>query len=119
MRGGKVAIDGWSKLSRHDAVDLAQHFEVDGVATIVYTDIGRDGMMTGLNINATVDFAKELMIPVIASGGVMSIEDISALCAVYSEGIEGAIIGRAIYEGVLDFSEAQSLADKLCADPSS
>jgi len=118
VRDGKVAIEGWSKLSRHDAVDLAQHFEMDGVAAIAYTDIGRDGMMSGLNINATVDFAKELTVPVIASGGVTSIQDISALCEVHSEGIDGVIIGRALYEGALDFSEAQSLADKLCADPS-
>ena len=117
VRDGKVAIDGWSKLSRHDAVDLAQQFETDGVETIVYTDIGRDGMMTGLNVTATVDFARELAIPVIASGGVTDLDDIRALCDVHTEGINGAITGRAIYEGTLDFSQAQSLADELCADP--
>ncbi|MEM7542595.1 MAG: 1-(5-phosphoribosyl)-5-[(5-phosphoribosylamino)methylideneamino]imidazole-4-carboxamide isomerase [Pseudomonadota bacterium] len=113
VRDGKVAIDGWSKLSRHDAIDLAQHFEVDGVAAIIFTDIGRDGMMTGLNIDATVTFAEELAIPVIASGGVATLDDIRALCAVEDEGISGAITGRALYEGTLDLAAAQSLADEL------
>lgn len=116
VRDGKVAIDGWSKLSRHDAVDLAQHFETDGVAAIVFTDIGRDGMMTGLNVEATVEFARSLTIPVIASGGVTNLDDIRALCAVADEGISGAITGRAIYEGTLDLAEAQKLADEL-SDP--
>ncbi len=114
VRDGKVAIDGWSKLSRHDAIDLAQHFESDGVEAIVFTDIGRDGMMSGLNIEATVAFAQELTIPVIASGGVTNLDDIRALCAVADEGIAGAITGRAIYEGSLDFQAAQTLADELC-----
>lgn len=117
VRDGKVAIDGWSKLSRHDAVDLALHFQADGVEAIVFTDIGRDGMMSGLNIDATVAFARELTIPVIASGGVTNLDDIRLLCGVASEGIEGAITGRAIYEGSLDFTEAQRLADELCGDP--
>ncbi|MGR8919573.1 MAG: 1-(5-phosphoribosyl)-5-[(5-phosphoribosylamino)methylideneamino]imidazole-4-carboxamide isomerase [Gammaproteobacteria bacterium] len=117
VRDGKVAIDGWSKLSRHDALDLAQHFEADGVEAIIFTDIGRDGMMSGLNIDATVAFARELTIPVIASGGVTNLDDIRALCAVAPEGINGAITGRAIYEGSLDFSEAQRLADELCDQP--
>jgi len=119
VRDGKVAIDGWSKLSRHDAVDLAQHFQADGVEAIVFTDIGRDGMMSGLNIEATVAFARALTIPVIASGGVTNLDDIRKLCAVYAEGIEGAITGRAIYEGSLDFSAAQQLADELCGGPRS
>ena len=113
VREGKVAIEGWSKLSRHDAVDLAQHFEQDGVAAIVFTDITRDGMMDGLNIEATVAFAQELSIPVIASGGITNLDDIRALCAVESEGVTAAITGRAIYEGTLDLGEAQTLADKL------
>ena len=117
VRDGKVAIDGWSKLSRHAAVDLAQHFENDGVEAIIFTDIGRDGMMTGLNIDATVAFARELTIPVIASGGVTNLDDIRALCGVHREGIEGAITGRAIYEGTLDFTAAQHLADELCGVP--
>jgi phosphoribosylformimino-5-aminoimidazole carboxamide ribotide isomerase len=116
VRDGKVAIEGWSKLSRHDAVDLAQHFEHDGVAAIVFTDISRDGMMDGLNIEATVAFAQELAIPVIASGGVTNLDDIRALCAAEAEGVNAAITGRAIYEGTLDLSEAQKLADRL-SDP--
>ncbi len=113
VRGGKVAIEGWSKLSRHDAVDLAQHYEQDGVAAIVFTDISRDGMMAGLNIEATVAFAQELSIPVIASGGITNLDDIRALCAAEPEGVTAAITGRAIYEGALDLAEAQTLADKL------
>ena len=113
VRDGKVAIEGWSKLSRHDAIDLAQHFETDGVAAIVFTDISRDGMMGGLNIEATVAFARELAIPVIASGGVTNLDDIRALCAVEAEGVHAAITGRAIYEGTLDLAEAQTLADSL------
>ena len=113
VREGKVAIEGWSKLSRHDAVDLAQHYEKDGVAAIVFTDISRDGMMDGLNIDATVAFAQELSIPVIASGGITDLDDIRALCAVEAEGVNAAITGRAIYEGTLDLGAAQSLADKL------
>ena len=113
VREGKVAIEGWSKLSRHDAVDLAQHYEQDGVAAIVFTDISRDGMMEGLNIEATVAFAQELSVPVIASGGVTNLDDIRALCAAEPEGVMAAITGRAIYEGALDLAEAQTLADKL------
>lgn len=114
-REGKVAIDGWSKLSRHDVIDMAQRFEDDGVAAIVYTDISRDGMMKGVNVEATVRLAQAVRIPVIASGGVTNIDDIRALCAVEEEGIMGAITGRAIYEGTLDFAEAQKLADELSA----
>jgi phosphoribosylformimino-5-aminoimidazole carboxamide ribotide isomerase len=113
VREGKVAIEGWSKLSRHDAVDLAQKFEEDGVAAIVFTDINRDGMMEGLNIDATVAFARELAIPVIASGGVTNLDDIRSLCAVEEDGVTAAITGRAIYEGTIDLAEAQALADQL------
>lgn len=113
VRDGKVAIEGWSKLSRHDALDLAQHFEQDGVAAIVFTDISRDGMMAGLNIEATVAFAQQLAIPVIASGGVSNLDDIRALCAVEVDGVSAVITGRAIYEGALDLAEAQKLADQL------
>lgn len=112
-KDGKVAIDGWSKLSKHDVIDLAQHFENDGVEAIIYTDIGRDGMMSGVNIEATVKLAQAVRIPVIASGGITNMEDIKQLCAVADEGIMGAITGRAIYEGTLDFAEAQKLADQL------
>lgn len=113
VRDGKVAIEGWSKLSRHDAVDLARQFEEDGVEAIIFTDIRRDGMMNGLNLDATVEFARNLRIPVFASGGVTNLDDIRALAAVESEGIAGAVTGRAIYEGTLDFRAAQALADEL------
>ncbi|MFK8068429.1 MAG: 1-(5-phosphoribosyl)-5-[(5-phosphoribosylamino)methylideneamino]imidazole-4-carboxamide isomerase [Gammaproteobacteria bacterium] len=115
VKDGKLAIDGWSKLSHHDPLDLALQFEEKGVAAIVYTDISRDGMMTGVNIDSTVAFAKELTIPLIASGGITNIKDIKNLCAVAEEGIEGAITGKAIYEGTLDFEEGQKLADQLCS----
>lgn len=109
-KDGKVAIDGWSKLSHHDVIDLAQNFEQNGVSSIVYTDISRDGMMQGLNVEATLKLAQSINIPVIASGGITTIEDIKALCEVADEGVMGAITGRAIYEGTLDFAEAQTLA---------
>lgn len=111
---GKVAIDGWSKLSKHDVIDMAKHFENDGVEAIIYTDISRDGMMQGVNIDATVKLAQAINIPVIASGGITNIDDIRALSQVTAEGISGAITGRAIYEGGLDFAEGQALADELC-----
>jgi phosphoribosylformimino-5-aminoimidazole carboxamide ribotide isomerase len=110
-KDGKVAVDGWSKLSRHDVIDLAQHFEADGVEAIIYTDISRDGMMSGVNVEATAKLARAIRIPVIASGGITNIEDIKALGAVTGDGIMGAITGRAIYEGTLDFEEAQKLAE--------
>ena len=112
-KDGKVAIDGWSKLSGHDVIDLAKKFQDMGVEAIIYTDIGRDGMMTGVNVDATVKLANAISIPVIASGGITNLEDIRKLCAVAEEGIVGAITGRAIYEGTLDFAEAQKLADQL------
>ena len=112
-KDGKVATDGWSKLTRHDVVDLGKKFEDFGVESIIYTDIGRDGMLTGINIEATVRLAQALTIPVIASGGLSSMADIEALCAVESEGIEGVICGRAIYSGDLDFEAAQERADEL------
>ncbi len=112
-RDGKVAIDGWSKLSGHDVIDLAKKYQDDGVEAIVYTDIGRDGMMSGVNIEATVKLANAISIPVIASGGITNIDDIRRLCEVGDAGIVGAITGRAIYEGTLDFAAAQKLADEL------
>jgi len=114
-RKGKVATDGWSKLSHHDAVDLAQQFERHGAECIVYTDIERDGMLTGVNVEATVRLARSIKIPVIASGGIHTIDDVRALSEVADEGIIGAITGRAIYEGSLDFHEGQSLADRIAA----
>jgi len=112
-KDGKVAVDGWSKITGHDVVDLAKRFEDYGVEAIVYTDIGRDGMLSGVNIDATVKLAQALHIPVIASGGLTNLDDVRALCAVEDEGISGAITGRAIYEGTLDFKTAQELADEL------
>ena len=114
-RDGKVATDGWSKLTRHDVIDLARKFEDYGVESIIYTDIGRDGMLSGVNIEATVRLAQSVSIPVIASGGVTDLRDIEALCAVAHEGVEGAILGRSIYEGTLDFAAAQERADELTA----
>jgi len=112
-KDGKVATDGWSKLTGHEVVDLAKKFEDYGVESIIYTDIGRDGMLSGINIDATVKLAQALTIPVIASGGLSSMLDIEGLCAVEDEGIEGVICGRAIYSGDLDFEKAQSRADEL------
>jgi len=112
-KDGKVAIDGWSKLSGHDVVDLAKKFQDDGVEAIVYTDIGRDGMLTGVNVNATQRLAESISIPVIASGGITNLDDIRKLCEIADSGIIGAITGRAIYEGTLDFAAAQKLADEL------
>ncbi|MFW7344111.1 1-(5-phosphoribosyl)-5-[(5-phosphoribosylamino)methylideneamino]imidazole-4-carboxamide isomerase [Pollutimonas sp. H1-120] len=112
-RDGKVATDGWSKLTRHDVLDLARKFEDYGCEAIVYTDIGRDGMLSGVNIEATVKLAQHVNIPIIASGGVTDLRDIEALCAVEDEGVEGAILGRSLYEGTLDFAAAQDMADEL------
>lgn len=114
-RNGRLATDGWSKLSHHGVADIARRLEDEGVSSIIFTDISRDGTQNGINIEATVELCKQITIPVIASGGIRNLDDIRALCAVASEGIEGAITGRAIYEGTLDFAEAQKLADRLCA----
>src|SRR5574344_1467543 len=113
-KDGKVAIDGWSKLTGQDVIPTAKRFEDWGVDSIIYTDIGRDGMLSGINIDATVKLAQAVRIPVIASGGLASIKDIEQLCAVQDEGIEGVICGRAIYTGDLNFAEGQRVADKLC-----
>lgn len=105
-RDGKVATDGWSKLTKHHVADLAKKFEDYGCEGIIYTDIGRDGMLTGVNIEATVALAQHVRIPVIASGGITDMTDIDALLAVEDQGVEGAILGRSIYEGTLDFKAA-------------
>ena len=112
-KDGKVAVDGWSKLTGHDVIDLAKKCEDYGVEGIIYTDIGRDGMLTGINIDATVKLAQSLRVPVIASGGFSSLDDIRKLCEVESEGIFATIAGRAIYDGTLDFAAAQAEADRL------
>jgi phosphoribosylformimino-5-aminoimidazole carboxamide ribotide isomerase len=112
-KDGKVATDGWSKMSGHEVIDLAQKFEAYGVESIIYTDIGRDGMMGGVNIEATVRLAQAVRIPIIASGGLHNISDVEKLCEVQDEGIEGVICGRSIYEGTLDLRLAQERADAL------
>jgi phosphoribosylformimino-5-aminoimidazole carboxamide ribotide isomerase len=112
-KDGKVATDGWSKLTGHDVTDLAKKYEDYGVNSIIYTDIGRDGMLSGINIEATVKLAQSADIPVIASGGLSNMQDIEKLCAVENEGVEGVICGRAIYSGDLDFAAAQKKADNL------
>ena len=110
-KDGRVAVNGWSKLSKHNVIDLAQVFERYGVEAIVYTDISRDGMMQGVNVEATLRLAQAISIPVIASGGVSTLDDLRALCAVEKEGIMGAIIGRALYDGAIDLAEAQRLLE--------
>jgi phosphoribosylformimino-5-aminoimidazole carboxamide ribotide isomerase len=112
-KDGKVATDGWSKLTGHEVADLGKKFEDYGVESIIYTDIGRDGMLSGINIEATVRLAQALTIPVIASGGLSNMADIERLCAVETDGVEGVICGRAIYSGDLDFAAAQARADEL------
>ena len=115
-KNGKLATNGWSKLSHHGVVDMARRFEEDGVTAIIFTDIGRDGMMSSVNIEATVELCREVTVPVIASGGISNMDDIRGLCTA-EEGIAGAITGRAIYEGTLDFAAAQKLADEICTYP--
>ena len=114
-KDGKVATDGWSKLTGHEVADLGKKFEDYGVESIIYTDIGRDGMLSVINIEATVRLAQALTIPIIASGGLSNMDDIEKLCAVEADGVEGVICGRAIYSGDLDFALAQERADELGA----
>ena len=112
-KNGLVATDGWAEVSQIQAAELAKRFENDGVNAIVYTDIARDGMMQGVNVEATVAMAQASSIPVIASGGITNIDDIRALAEQASLGICGAITGRAIYEGTLDVAQAQQLSDQI------
>ncbi|WP_456405920.1 1-(5-phosphoribosyl)-5-[(5-phosphoribosylamino)methylideneamino]imidazole-4-carboxamide isomerase [Thiolapillus sp.] len=112
-KDGMVAINGWADVTDQEVTELAERFENDGVSAIVYTDIGRDGMMTGCNVEATTALANAINIPVIASGGITNLRDIEALCKAKTSNIVGAITGRAIYEGTLDFAEGQKLADAL------
>lgn len=110
---GMVAINGWAEVTDLEVTQLARQFEDDGVSAIVYTDIGRDGMLTGPNVEATTALANAISIPVIASGGITNIDDVETLCRAQTDNIIGAITGRAIYEGTLDFAAGQKLADEL------
>ncbi len=112
-KDGFVATEGWAEASSITAVSLAKRFEDVGVSAIVYTDISRDGMMQGVNVNATADLADAVSIPVIASGGVTNMDDVTALCGVQGTDIYGAIVGRALYENTLNLNEAQKCADSL------
>jgi phosphoribosylformimino-5-aminoimidazole carboxamide ribotide isomerase len=112
-KDGKVAVEGWSKMTGHDVIDLARKFQDYGVEAVIYTDIGRDGMLAGVNVEATTKLARELVVPVIASGGLTNLNDVKALCKIEAEGITGVITGRAIYQGTVDFKKAQAMADKL------
>ncbi len=112
-KDGMVAINGWAEVTDINVIDLAKRFEHDGVSAIIYTDIGRDGMLQGPNVEATAALANAVNIPIIASGGITDINDIRALCQADTSNITGAITGRAIYEGTLDLSEGQRLADAL------
>ena len=118
-KDGKVAVEGWSKMTGHDVVDLAKKFEEYGVEALIYTDIGRDGMMGGVNIEATLKLAQSIKTPIIASGGLNSIKDVQAICELLvPEGIIGTIAGRALYEGKLDLKKAQAAADKALGNAS-
>jgi phosphoribosylformimino-5-aminoimidazole carboxamide ribotide isomerase len=108
-RDGKVAVDGWAATSELSAFELARRFEDAGVAAIVYTDVARDGMLKGLNLDATIALADAVSIPVIASGGFASIDDVRALLTARAQKLAGAIVGRALYDGRLDAAEALNL----------
>ena len=111
-RDGRVATHGWEQVSDIAATEMAQRFEDAGVEAIVFTDIGRDGMMSGFNAQATADLARAINIPVIASGGVSSMADVERLCEIAEAGVTGAIVGRALYEGSIKLADAQALADQ-------
>lgn len=110
-KNGMVATDGWAEVSSVSAIELARKFEKAGVSAIVYTDIARDGMMKGVNVDETARLAESISIPVIASGGVTHMDDIKALCEVEDTGVIGAILGRSIYEGTIDLAKAQRYVD--------
>lgn len=106
IKNGKVATDGWSKMSHHDPVDLMQHFEADGISSVLHTDISRDGMMCGPDFEGSVKLAGALRIPVIIAGGFASLDDIRKLCEVQEENLQAAVLGRALYEKAIDFRQA-------------
>jgi len=110
-KNGLVATDGWAKQTDKNVVELSKIFEQDGVSSIIYTDIARDGMLQGVNVMSTVHLAKKTSIPIIASGGIVNLDDIAVLLKNVHHGIIGAITGRAIYEGSLNFSDAQTMSD--------
>ncbi|CAN8140005.1 1-(5-phosphoribosyl)-5-[(5-phosphoribosylamino)methylideneamino]imidazole-4-carboxamide isomerase [Thiomicrorhabdus sp. 6S2-11] len=112
-KDGMVAINGWAEVTDYEVKALAKQFENDGVEAIIYTDIGRDGMMQGVNVEATQALAQAVNIPIIASGGITNLDDIRNLSEIEADGVTGAITGRAIYEGTLDFKEGQTLSDQL------
>jgi phosphoribosylformimino-5-aminoimidazole carboxamide ribotide isomerase len=117
-KDGKVAVEGWSKMTGHDVVDLAKKFEDYGLEALVYTDIGRDGMMSGVNIEATYKLALAIRTPIIASGGLNNLKDVQTICTkLVPEGVIGTIAGRALYEGAIDFKKAQAAADKATEKP--
>ncbi len=109
-KDGRVALNGWTKITGHDVIETAVHCERDGVEAIIYTDIGRDGMMQGFNAQATRNLAAAIKTPVFASGGVSTIDDIHRLKEIEGEGVAGAIIGRALYEGTLKLADAVKVA---------
>ncbi|MDP9143022.1 MAG: 1-(5-phosphoribosyl)-5-[(5-phosphoribosylamino)methylideneamino]imidazole-4-carboxamide isomerase [Pseudomonadota bacterium] len=109
-KDGRVALNGWAKLTGHDVIETALHCERDGVEAIIYTDIAKDGMMQGFSVESTRNLARALKTPVIASGGVSSLDDIHKLKELESEGVAGAVIGRALYQGDLDFKAANKIA---------
>ena len=111
-RDGMVATEGWAEVSDVPVVDLARRFEDAGVASLLFTDIGRDGLLKGCNVQATVDLARSVDIPVIASGGVKGLDDIHMLALQADQGIEGVITGRALYEGQLDLATAIAMANR-------
>ena len=112
-KDGKVAVEGWSKMTGHDVIDLAKKYEEFGIEALIYTDIGRDGMLTGVNIEATLKLAQAIKTPIIASGGLSNLDDVQAICkTLVPEGVIGAIAGRALYEGKLDLKTAQAAADQ-------
>ena len=114
-KDGKVAVEGWSKMTGHDVIDLAKKFQDMGVEAIIYTDIGRDGMLSGVNLDATRKLAQSISIPVFASGGISSLDDVRDVCNLEPDGVTGVITGRAIYQGTLDFKQAVALAEGTVA----